>query len=117
MFQQTILAGNLGRDPELRYTPEGKAVCNLSVAVNAGRDKTLWVTVATWEKLAEQCNEHLHKGDQVVLSGELSEPYAYTTEDGTPRARLEMVARVVRFGKRATDNTSKEAAENDSIPF
>jgi single-strand DNA-binding protein len=124
MFQQLIVAGNLGRDPEMRYTPDGKAVTSLSVAVNAGKDKTLWVNVATFDKLAESCSQYLHKGDQVMVSGELSEPYAYVgKEDGQPHARLEMVARVVRFGKRAEGSanlqnlTGQAAPEAEQIPF
>lgn len=124
MFQQTVLIGNLGRDPEMRYTPDGKAVCSLSVAVNTGKDHTLWVTVAAWDKLAESCNQYLHKGDQVAVSGELSEPYAYVgKEDGQPHARLELLARVVRFGKRADSSPHTDSrptpgpVEVADIPF
>lgn len=121
MFQQYICAGNLGVDPEMKYTPNGDPICKLFVIVNTGKDKTLPVNVATWGKLAESCNQYLKRGDQVVISGELSEPYAYVDKEGKPHARLEVVARVVKFGKRtAADNGNRAAeaiVETEEIPF
>jgi len=69
-FQTLIIAGNLGRDPEMRYTPSGQAVTNFSVAVNesftssSGEriQRTIWFRVSAWGKQAETCNQYLKKG-------------------------------------------------------
>ncbi len=75
MFHQITLAGNLGRNPEMRYTQTGDAVMNLSVATNRtykGSDgeqvkETIYVRVSVWIKQAEACNEYLHKGSNVLV--------------------------------------------------
>jgi len=62
------LIGNLGSDPEMRYTPGGKAVANMRLAVNTGfgdNQRTDWFTLVAWEKLAEACNNHLSKGSRI----------------------------------------------------
>ncbi len=119
MLQQTVITGKLESDPEMRYAQDGIAICSLSVAVNTGKDRTFLVTVAAWDKLAEQCGEHLHCGDQVKISGELSDLYVYTDKDGTARARLEMVARVVQSGGKTLwlPYRGPKGLESDSVPF
>ena len=74
MYQQITLIGNLGRDPEMRYTPSGQPVTNFSVAVTrawVGQDgqrqeKTVWFRVTAWRKLAEQASQYLTKGSKVL---------------------------------------------------
>ena len=71
-FQNHIIVGNLGADPEMRYLPDGTAVTNFSVAVNQKRgenETTTWVRVTAWNKLAEVCNEYLEKGRPVLVQG------------------------------------------------
>ena len=64
--------GNLGRTPEMRYTPGGKAVTNVTMAANAyGAETPEWLTLTCWEKLAEVINEFLHKGDRIAVAGRL----------------------------------------------
>ena len=78
-FNRITIVGNLGKDPELKYTPQGKAVCEFSVATNDRRkDKKgemrevpIWFTVTLWEKRAEVASKHLKKGDQVYVEGQL----------------------------------------------
>ncbi len=104
MYEQTIIIGNVGRDPEMRYTPQGTAVTNFSVAVNRRwkdkdgqmQERTKWFRVTTWGKLAEVCNEHLTKGRLVLVTGEVSAS-AYTNQAGEPAASLELTARDVKF--------------------
>jgi len=104
MFQQCIIVGNLGRDPEMRYTPEGRAVTNFSVAVSrrwtrqdgAQGEKTWWFRVSCWGKLAETTNQYLKKGRQVMVVGEV-DASAFAGQDGNPRASLELTAREVKF--------------------
>lgn len=105
MFQQVMIIGNLGRDPEMRYTQTGVPVTSFSVATSrrwTGQDgqsqeKTVWFRVSAWQKLAETTNQFLTKGSRVMVIGEIDEPRIYTAPDGTVRAALEMRANTVRF--------------------
>jgi single-strand DNA-binding protein len=111
MFQTIILAGNLGRDPEMRYTPTGQAVTSFSVATNRqwtnnnGETvkETIWFRVSAWGKMAETCNQYLKKGSKVLVEGRLTAdsntggPRVWTGQDGQPRASFEVSASTVRF--------------------
>lgn len=93
------IIGNLGRDPEMRYTPSGSAVTNFTVAVNRMRrgaennliEETEWFRVVAWEKLAETCDRYLRKGSQVYIEGRL-QSRKYTDKDGIERTTVEIVA-------------------------
>ncbi len=111
MYQEITIAGNLGRDPELRYLPSGQSVCDFSVAVterwtdrqtNEAQEKTTWMRVTCWGRLAEICNEHLSKGRQVLVVGTI-DASAWTGQDGEARATLELTARTVKFLGRRDD--------------
>lgn len=105
MYQQITLVGNLGGDPEMRYTASGVPVTNFSVATTrtwTGADgqrqeKTVWFRVAVWRRLAETCNEYLAKGRRVLVVGELDEPNIWTDQNGNTRADLQLTARDVKF--------------------
>lgn len=105
MFQQIMLIGNLGRDPEMRYTSSGVPVTSFSVAVSrrwTGQDgvqqeKTTWFRVSAWRKQAELANQYLTKGSRVLVIGEVDEPQVYTGTDGTPRASLNVTAQQIKF--------------------
>ncbi len=110
MFQTIIIAGNLGRDPEMRYTPGGQPVTNFSVAVSdnytnsSGEriERTVWFRVSTWGKQAENCNQYLKKGRKVLVEGRLvadqsGGPRVYTKQDGTTASSFEISAVTVRF--------------------
>ncbi len=110
-YHTIILVGNLGRDPEMRYTPSGQAVTNFSVAVNDNFtnsngekvERTIWVRVSTWGKQAETCNQYLKKGKKVLVEGRLvtdpstGGPRIWNRQDGTPNASFEVSAQTVRF--------------------
>ena len=110
-YHTVVLVGNLGRDPEMRYTPAGQAVTNLNVAVsddytnnNGERIKrTIWVRVSAWGKQAESCNQYLKKGSKVLVEGRLTAdpatggPRVFTKGDGTPGSSFEVSAQTVRF--------------------
>lgn len=139
MFHKVILVGNLGRDPEMRYTPGGQAVTNLNVATNrtytdnAGNQvkQTVWFRVSVWGKQAESAHQYLRKGRQVLVEGRLNpddngNPRIWNAQDGTPRASFEVTAETVRFlggpGGEAAGGGGEEAPlglpENeDDIPF
>ena len=93
---KVILLGNLGRDPELRYTQSGTAVAKFSVATSSrtkdGGDKTEWHNVVAWDKLAELVNRLVGKGSKVYVEGRL-QTREYTDKDGNRRWSTEVVAR------------------------
>lgn len=130
MYQYTVVAGNVGRAPEMRYTQGGQAVCDFSVATNRRwkskdgeqQEKVTWFRVTCWGRLAETVNQYVEKGRQVLVTGEI-DASAWVTESGEARATLELTAREVKFlGKReggGHENPSKldEMTEYSEIPF
>ena len=137
MYMKLIIMGNLGRDPELKYLPDATAVCNFSVACNLGwgdNEKTAWIRVSAWDKTAEAVNQHLQKGDGVLVEGilnpdpETGGPKVYAKRDGTAGASFEMTAHRVKFLPKGSNSGSgssnyqqaKAQARqdaNDGIPF
>jgi single-strand DNA-binding protein len=104
MFCQVILVGNVGRDPELRYTNTGTAVCDFSLAVNRRRkvgeqweDETVWFTVTCWGRDAEFAKEYVHKGRQVLVESDRLEAEAYVSNDGRPQAKMKVTVRTMRL--------------------
>jgi single-strand DNA-binding protein len=103
-FNKIIIVGHLGRDPELRYTPQGSAVCNFSVATSdKRRDKsgefqeiTTWFKVTLWEKKAEVASKYLTKGTQVYIEGRLRVE-EWTDRDGKNRHTLEVQGTDMQF--------------------
>ena len=105
-FAQTIIIGNVGRDPEMRYLQNGTAVCSFSVAVsrrwndkssNEQREKTVWYRVSCWRQLAETANNYVKKGMQIMVTGELEPARAYLDNAGQPAATLELTAQNMQF--------------------
>jgi single-strand DNA-binding protein len=103
-FNKIIVVGNLGRDPELRFTPQGTAVCSFSVASNERRkdksgeqqDVTTWFRVTVWGKQAETVSKYLTKGRSVYVEGRLHVE-EWTDREGKPRHTLEVNATDVQF--------------------
>jgi single-strand DNA-binding protein len=111
VYHKIIIVGNLGRDPEMRYTPDGTPVTNFSVATNrrwnnpdgSQGEETIWFRVTAWRRQAEICNEYLQKGRQVLIEGRLlpdpnsGGPKIFTRRDGTAGASYEVRALSVQF--------------------
>ena len=101
---KVILIGNLGVDPELRYTPQGTAVANFRLATNESwtdkngqkQDRTEWHRIVVWGKLAELCGEYLQKGRQVYLEGKL-QTREWTDKENRKNYTTEIVANQVVF--------------------
>jgi single-strand DNA-binding protein len=135
-LNKVILIGNLGRDPELRYTPDGTPVANFSIATSdrwvdketgEKREKTEWHRIVAWRRLAEICDEYLTKGRQVSVVGKLQT--RSWEKDGITRYTTEIVASDVQFlGKRSDNNSDSssppvptkvpaDTQPDDDIPF
>ncbi len=141
MFHTLIVLGNVGRDPEMRFTPSGQAVTTFSLATNrntknqAGEwvKEPIWFRVSTFGKEAERCNQYLHKGSRVIIEGHLrsdssGNPRVYQRQDGSYAASYEVNAQRVTFVSTKTESSSESggteemgeiATDNseDNIPF
>ncbi|HTX78033.1 MAG TPA: single-stranded DNA-binding protein [Longilinea sp.] len=143
MFHTLIIVGNVGRDPEMRYTPSGQAVTSFSVATSRNYNnsqgqqvkETIWFRISAWGKLAETCSQYLHKGSKVLIEGRLTPdissggPRVWTRQDGTPSASYEVSASTVRFLSPRGESGDQEpmgddmaadsggAPSSDEIPF
>ena len=135
MFQRVTLIGHVGQDPQMRYTPDGTPVTNISVATKSSINKernpdcpngwkesyngrnwelTTWWRVTCWRWLAENVNQYVTKGMLVFVEGEVNgeavdgsqNPRVWTGNDGNPRASFEITARTVKFMSRAGEGTS-----------
>jgi single-strand DNA-binding protein len=135
MFHTIIVVGNLGKEPEMRYTPSGQAVTSFSVASNRQYQgtngemvkETIWFRISAWGKLAETCNAYLKKGSKVLIEGRLQPdnntggPKVFSRQDGTFGSSYEVTAATVRFlsskeddGVAAGEGSSSTA---EDIPF
>lgn len=128
-MNQIILIGRLTKDPELKYTSSGIAVCSFTLAVNRpfakeGDQTADFITIQTWRKLAENCAKYLSKGRQVGVNGRL-QIRAYDGNDGSRHWMTEVVAENVEFlsdgqkrSNNSWDNLSEEVAfDPNEIPF
>jgi single-strand DNA-binding protein len=101
MLPKITGVGNLTKDPDLRYTPNGKAVCTLSLAFNEGKEenkKSIFLEVSVWEKTAEACAKFLVKGSQVNVAGRLSER-SWDGQDGKKFTKFFIHASDIEFLK------------------
>jgi single-strand DNA-binding protein len=138
MYHTIIIVGNLGKDPEMRYTPSGQAVTSFSVASsreytgsNGQKVKeTIWFRVSAWGKQAETTNQFLRKGSKVLVEGRLvpdqatGSPRVFTRQDGTSGSSYEISANTVRFltpkGETEGEYGGGDVPEGDAgdeIPF
>jgi single-strand DNA-binding protein len=136
-LNKVLIIGNLGKDPEVRFTPGGRAVARFPVATSEvwsdqegqRQERTEWHNVVVWGKQAETCGQYLSKGRQVFLEGSIRSRQ-YDDKDGNKRYITEIVARDVRFlgggGGRPTQDSGVSvppgeepgpAVEEDDIPF
>jgi len=126
VINQAILVGNLGRDPEVRYTPDGKAVANFSIATSEQwrdkdsgerKEKTEWHRIVAFGRLGEICGEYLSKGKQVYIEGRL-QTRDWEDKDGNKRYTTEIVALQMQMlgTKDSYDNAGPSAAPRRSAP-
>lgn len=103
MFNKVILIGNLTRDPEMRYTPQGTSVCSFGLAVNRKykqgdetKEEVTFINIVVFGKQADTCGQYLNKGSSALIEGRLQER-RWETDDGQKRSKHEVVAQSVRF--------------------
>ncbi len=119
-FNKIIIVGNLGKDPELRYTPQGTAVCNFSVATNEKKrdkggdvqDVTTWFKVTLWDKRAETASKYLTKGSSIYIEGRLKVE-EWTDRDGKGRYTLEVQATDMQFISGGAKSDEYSSDSND----
>jgi single-strand DNA-binding protein len=138
MYHNLIIVGNLGRDPEMRYTPSGTPVTSFNVATNRQYTnsqgervkETIWFRISAWNKLAETCNTYLRKGSKVFIEGRLTPdpatggPRVWTRQDGSAGSSFEVTANTVRFLDSRSDSfdmqdqdSGDDMLDESEIPF
>jgi single-strand DNA-binding protein len=128
-FQTLIIAGKVGKDAEMRYTPSGQPITSFSVAVNRKYNQngetvseTCWFRVSAWGKLAEVCGQYVRKGMDVLIEGRLT-PDKETggpriwDSNGTPKSSFEISAQTVQFGGGAKQEAAPASYSDDEVPF
>ncbi len=122
---KVILVGNVGKDPELRYTPAGVAVATFSLATSERykdkhgdvQEKTEWHNVVAWRQLAEICGKFLHKGKQVYIEGKI-QTRSYEDRDGNKRYITEIVAdQMQMLGGRESGGERNETPSHSKSPY
>ena len=120
-FNKIVIVGYLGKDPEIRYTPQGIAVCNFSIATTERRkdktgepqDITTWFSATTWRQQAEFANQYLSKGKQVYLEGKLTQE-EYTDREGVKRQSLKVTVTEIHLLGQRGDEAGGGAAQRPS---
>ncbi len=126
-LNRVMIIGNLGHDPEMRYTPSGKPVTSFSVAVSRTwrapdgerREETEWFNVVAWDSLAETCKQYLSKGQAVYVEGRL-QTRKWDDQEGKKHSRTELVAtHMIILGERRSPSGEAQASpeEEDEFPF
>ncbi|MDP9237722.1 MAG: single-stranded DNA-binding protein [Chloroflexota bacterium] len=123
-LNKVMLIGNLGKDPEMKYTANGKAVTTFTIACNRTynaadgerREETDWFDIVAWDKLAEQCSQFLQKGRKAYVEGRLQRR-SWDGQDGQKHYRTEVVANTVLFLDSAGGGAARmERSDEDGVP-
>ena len=127
-LNKVMIIGNLGREPEMRYTPSGKPVTTFSVATSRTwntsegekREETEWFNIVAWSSLAEICKQYLTKGQQVYIEGRL-QTRRWDDQEGNKHTSVEIVANemIILSERRDTGESSSESEsiEDEEFPF
>lgn len=120
---KAIIIGNLGRDPELRYTPSGQAVASFSIATTSrwknqsgeNQESTEWHNIVLWGRMAELAKEYLAKGRSVYIEGRI-QTRSYQDKDGVQRYRTEIVGQQMQFLSSRGDQASSSSSDYTPPP-
>jgi len=114
------IIGNVGKEPEMRFTPSGKPVTSFSVAVNSKygeTETTEWFNIVVWNKLAETCNQYLAKGRQIYVEGRL-QTQKWEDDKGTHYKTEVVASKVLFLGKKEVQGeVTPDIEETDEVPF
>jgi len=115
MLNQSILTGNLGADPEVFYSSEGKPIATFNLAFRSSKKKTGWIKITLFHRLAEIAEKYLHKGARIGIVGTLDQQ-KWETDEGVKRSTFQLIANSLEFIK--TDGRGfQEGQDKDDIPF
>ena len=123
-LNKVILIGNLGRDPEVRYMPNGEAVCNFSIATSETwndrqtgqrQDRTEWHNITLYRRLAEVAGQYLKKGSQVYIEGRI-QSRKYTGKDGIERTAYEIIGSEMKMLGGGNDSGQQNAQHTPPAP-
>ena len=134
MLNRCDFIGNLGRDPEVRYTQGGEPVCSFSIGCTEKwedksgqpQEKTEWINITAWGKLAEICGEYLHKGDRCYISGKMTTTKYQDKESGKDRWKTEITAKEMKMlsppkgqqsGQSEDRYERQQESGEDGVPF
>ena len=123
MLNKVILIGRLGKDPEVRYMPNGEAVCNFSVATGESwkdsngqkQERTEWHNITMYRKLAEIAGQYLKKGSQVYLEGKI-QSRKYQSKDGIERTAYDIIVNEMKMLGGGNDGQQAQSAQNGEPP-
>jgi single-strand DNA-binding protein len=122
-FNKVILLGNLTRDPEVRYTPNGIAVASFAIAVNRKykqgeetKEEVSYIDIVVFGKQAEACGQYINKGDSVLIDGRLQQR-RWETEDGQKRNKVEVVALSVNFMPKRSSGGGQGSGRGQAEPM
>jgi single-strand DNA-binding protein len=110
-MNQVVITGNLGQDPELKYSQNGDPIATFNLAFRQGKDKTGWIKVTAFNKTAEMAETYLHKGAKILLSATLDHN-KWETDDGQQKSTVQLIANRIEFLK--TDGRGFENGHHDS---
>jgi single-strand DNA-binding protein len=122
-MNNSVITGNLGDDPKSFYTPDGAQIVTFDLAFKTGKDKTSWIKISCFQKLADLAVKYLHKGARIGVVGRLDQS-KWTTEDNQQRSSIRIIASQIEFIKtdgRGFENDQRpedaSAQHDDDVPF
>lgn len=124
-MNSVVLSGNLGADPEVRYSSDGDPIASFNLAVKSGREKTAWIKVVAFKRLAEVVETYLHRGARVLVSGCLDQD-KWETDEGQKRTLIKVLANSIEFlktdgrgfdHKTNSTDTPTDDDDHDDPPF
>ncbi|HDY87974.1 MAG TPA: single-stranded DNA-binding protein [bacterium] len=119
MLNFCILTGNIGGDPEINYSHDGNPIASFNLAFRSGKEKTGWIKITAFSRIAEITEKYLHKGARIAVVGSLDQE-KWQTESGENRTGYKIIAHSIEFIKtdgRGFENNQSDQPDNDDVPF
>ena len=116
MLNFCVLTGNLGADPEVKYSHDGNPIASFNLAFRSGKEKTSWIKVTCFNKLAEVSEKYLHKGAKITIVGSLDQE-KWKNDQGENRTSYKLIAHSIEFIKTDGRGFENGQSEDDDLPF